>query len=174
MNAALASWRRRWARRPATVEAIPTALPLADEVDDGEQTDPHDVDEVPVVGHDDRSRRLARSEGAERAADEKEDEGDQAAEHVQAVEARRYVVDGAVAVTRQREVIVHEVLERLAADEDRAHEEREDVPEPEARHLTALSGEDAELARDRRQDQNDRERRGGLEVENHALGRPDR
>src|SRR3954466_6539879 len=102
-TAALASVRRRLERRPATVlpavgDGVTSGLSLADEVDDGEQADPDDVDEVPVVRHDDGGSRLARGERAERAADEQEDERDEPAHHVQAVEARRYVVDGPVAM----------------------------------------------------------------------------
>src|SRR3954453_2312217 len=43
-----------------------------DEIDDGEQADPDDVDEVPVVRHDDRGGGLSRSELAESGSDEEE------------------------------------------------------------------------------------------------------
>src|SRR3954468_24288187 len=59
----------------------------SDEVDDGEQPDPHDVDEVPVVRHDDRGRGLSGGELAELGADQQEDEGDEPTDDVQAVEA---------------------------------------------------------------------------------------
>src|SRR5678815_457286 len=59
----------------------------SDEVDDGEQRDPHDVDEVPVVRHDDRGGGLGGGELAELGADQQEDERDEAADDVQPVEA---------------------------------------------------------------------------------------
>src|SRR6186713_2749730 len=63
-----------------------------DHVDDEEQADPDDVDEVPVVRGDDRARglRVAEALGREAAADD-EEEGDEAAGDVQAVEAGRQV-----------------------------------------------------------------------------------
>src|SRR3954452_12981642 len=152
MTAAPAICRRRVRSRTANVEGLTNPLSSvewsSDEVDDGEQADPDDVDEVPVVGHDDRRCRLGGRERPERAPDEQEHEGDQPAEHVQAVKAGRYVVDGPVAVGGQREVVVHEVLERLAADEHGAHEERDDEPEPQPAGVAALGSEDAELAGD--------------------------
>src|SRR4051812_8061355 len=61
---------------------------LLDQVDRGEEADPDDVDEVPVVGHDDRGGRLLVGEPLGRVgASEDEQEGDEAARHVQAVEA---------------------------------------------------------------------------------------
>src|SRR3954452_13281327 len=59
----------------------------SDEVDDGEEPDPHDVDEVPVVRHDDRGGGLGGGELAELGADEQEDERDEPTDDVQAVEA---------------------------------------------------------------------------------------
>src|SRR4051794_11524367 len=68
---------------------------LADQVDRGEHPDPHDVDEVPVVGDHDRRGRLRRREAAHRGPDEHVDEGQQPADHVQRVEAGRDVEDRA-------------------------------------------------------------------------------
>src|SRR5438876_11284013 len=60
-----------------------------DEVDGGEQADPHNIDEVPVVGHDDRADLLFLGEGLRGVgAAEQEQERDQPARHVQPVEAR--------------------------------------------------------------------------------------
>ena len=72
------------------------------QVDRGEQADPHDVDEVPVVRHDDGAGRLLVGEppGHEGAAED-EQEGDQAAGHVQAVEAGGQVEHRAVRVGRR-------------------------------------------------------------------------
>src|SRR5271155_1839753 len=54
----------------------------SDEIDRGEQGDPHDVDEVPVVRDDDRRGGLRRSELAHRGAGQQEDERDQPADDV--------------------------------------------------------------------------------------------
>ena len=69
--------------------------------------DPDDVDEVPVVRHHDRGGGLVVAEplGGERAA-EQEQERDQAADHVQAVEAGGQVEDRAVRAGREREALV--------------------------------------------------------------------
>src|SRR5687768_1086530 len=61
---------------------------LADQVDRGEEPDPHDVDEVPVVGDHDRGGRLCGREPAHGGPDEQEDERDEPADDVEAVEAR--------------------------------------------------------------------------------------
>src|SRR5687768_7710467 len=82
---------------------------LADQVDRGEEPDPHDVDEVPVVGDHDRRGRLGRREPAHGGADEQVDEGDQPADHVQAVEPRRQVEDGAVGRRRDRGALVDQL-----------------------------------------------------------------
>jgi hypothetical protein len=62
---------------------------LLEDVDDQEKADPHDVDEVPVVRGDYRGGCLEVAEllCCEGAADD-EQEGNQAADDVQAVEAR--------------------------------------------------------------------------------------
>ena len=123
-----------------------------DDVDRREQADPDHVDEVPVVGRDDRAGRLLRREAADRRAHQHDDEGEQPADHVQAVEAGREVEDRAVAALAMVEALVHElaVLVGLADDEDRAHDQREDVPAAQAVDVTALGGEHAELAGHRR------------------------
>src|SRR4051794_29703927 len=102
-----AGWRRR-AARAFTVRSLSIERSWASrsswsrslqQVDRGEQGDPHHVDEVPVVGGHDRAGRLGvgvatRREGA--ADDEQERE--QATGDVQAVEAGREVEDGPVGV----------------------------------------------------------------------------
>src|SRR3954470_13987106 len=62
---------------------------LADQVDRGEEPDPHDVDEVPVVGDHDRGGRLRGREPAHGGPDQQEDECDEAPDDVQGVEAGR-------------------------------------------------------------------------------------
>ena len=98
--------RRRESASRATASAACcvglTWLGSLDQVDRREQADPDDVDEVPVVGHDDGAGRLLVGEalGGVRAA-EHEQEGDQAAGDVQAVEAGGQVEDRAVGVGRR-------------------------------------------------------------------------
>src|SRR6516162_1053973 len=59
----------------------------ADQVDGGEQADPDDIDEMPVVGDDDGADLLLLGEGLGGVrASQQEQEGDQATGHVQAVE----------------------------------------------------------------------------------------
>ena len=70
---------------------------LLDQVDRREQTDPDDVDEVPVVRHDDGADGLLVGElPGHVGAAEDEQEGDQPAGDVQAVEAGGEVEDRAV------------------------------------------------------------------------------
>src|ERR1700710_2578459 len=62
-------------------------VPSADQIDRCEQPDPDDVDEVPVVRHNDRRRRLSRGALAQRGPNQEEQECDQTADDVQSVEA---------------------------------------------------------------------------------------
>src|SRR5271170_2000491 len=72
----------------ATPELPSPCRPLrsSDEVDGGEQRDPDDVDEVPVVGDNDRRGGLRGGELAHRGAREQIDERDKTADDVQTVE----------------------------------------------------------------------------------------
>src|SRR6516162_9770721 len=68
-------------------DATGSAGASVDEVDGGEQADPHDIDEVPVVGHDDRADLLFLGEGLRGVgAAEQEEECDQPARHMQPME----------------------------------------------------------------------------------------
>src|SRR3954470_1995393 len=80
---------------------------LLDQVDRGEEADPHDIDEVPVIGHDDGRGRLFMGEplGRVRPA-ENQQEGDQTARHMQSVEARGQVEHRAVWIRGQREAVL--------------------------------------------------------------------
>src|SRR6478736_10361441 len=126
---------------------------LLDHVDRGEQADPDDVDEVPVVGHDDGGGGLFVGESRGRVCPaQDEQEGDEAACHMQTVEAGRQVEHRAVRVGGQGETRVLDqlgVLEDLASDEDRTHHERDDEPGAELLHIAPLRGENAELAGER-------------------------
>src|SRR5438477_10619254 len=66
---------------------------LMDEIDRGEQPDPYDVNEVPVVGHHDCGGGLSRREPAHGCAREIEDEREQTTDHVQSVETGSQIED---------------------------------------------------------------------------------
>src|SRR5947209_5713757 len=90
---------------------------LLDQVDRGEQADPDDIDEVPVVGHDDGGGGLLVGEplGRVRSA-QYQQERDQAARHVQPVEAGGQVEHRAVRVRTERDPVLPDevgVLEDL-------------------------------------------------------------
>src|SRR5699024_1370310 len=156
-----------------------------EQVDGAEQHDPHCVHEVPVVGDDQGERRITFVEpvGGERAQ-QHEQESDQAAEHVQAVEPGRDEEHRAVAGVRDRQPLVHQlgVLVHLPGDEEGPHQEAEDVPllhappghlpQRPAAHLAELfSGPDTHLAGDRAEHQHQGvDRREGHVVERMALG----
>ena len=137
---------------------------LLDDVDREEEADPDHVDEVPVVGHDDRGHGLLVGEAPrEVGAAQHEEEGDQPAGHVQAVEPGGQVEHRAVGRARDGHALVDQlgVLQGLTADEDGAHDVGEDEPlaqaplgevdqRPGAADLPALGGEDAPLAGERR------------------------
>src|SRR3954451_3571695 len=139
----------------------------SDEVDDGEQADPDHFHEVPVVGHDDRRGGLRGGELAQRGADEEEDEGHQAADDVQAVEARGQVEDRPVAGGRDGVAVVdlHPVLVRLAEHEEQAHEEGDDEPAAQLEDVAPLGGEHAPLAGEAGGHEDDRERRRVAEAQ---------
>src|SRR5690348_7023963 len=134
----------------------PIGSGLLDEVDGREQADPHHVDEVPVVGHDDGGDGLLVGEATcDERATEHEEEGDQTAGDVQTVEARGQVEHRPVRRRGDGQTFVDQlgVLERLTADEDSAHDVGEheplaQAPEPDVQHaaaatdLATLRGED--------------------------------
>src|SRR5882724_10533122 len=76
-------WLGRWT---AALLRYSHQRPSVDEVDRGEQADPHDIDEVPVVGDNDRADLLLVRKGPGRVrAAQHEQERDEPAGHVQAV-----------------------------------------------------------------------------------------
>src|SRR5215217_9165606 len=102
---------------------------------------------MPVVGNYDRRSCLSRREFAQFGAAEQEDEGDEATDHVQTVKARGQKEDRAESAGRNRDAFIDEIeiLIRLAADKDRAHDQGDQVPATQAVHITAFSGENTEL-----------------------------
>src|SRR3954469_2567780 len=144
---------------------------LADQVDRGEEPDPHDVDEVPVVGDHDRGGRLRGREPAHGGPDQQEDEGDEAPDDVQGVEAGREEEDRAIGRRRDRRAVLGDqdaVLVRLAQDEHQTHGERDGEPAPQAVDVAVLGREHAELTGHRGQHEDDREERGVRQIQ---LGR---
>src|SRR3954452_21613213 len=103
---------------------------LADQVDRGEEPDPHDVDEVPVVGDHDGRGRLGRREPAHGGADEQEHERHQAADDVQAVEPGGQVEHRAVGRPGDRRPLLDQgaVLVRLTEHEEQPHQEGDREP----------------------------------------------
>src|ERR1700729_962484 len=91
-----------------------------DQVDGREQANPHDIDEVPVIGDDDRADLLLLGKALGRVgAPEQEDERDQAAGDVQPVESGGQEEDRPVVGGLQRYPVPDqgEVFVALAADE---------------------------------------------------------
>src|SRR5450631_3570784 len=107
-----------------------------DEENHGEETDPDDVDEVPVVRHHDRAGDLFWSEPAARQSSQQEHERNEAASNVHRVKTRCEKENRAISGRRDRhaaiavEVVFHVVgvLKDLAADEYCTHAERQDEP----------------------------------------------
>ena len=94
---------------------------LANEINHGEQADPDNVNEVPVVRHDDRGGGLAMGKSARNVGSpEDKKEGDQSSGDVHTVEARRQVEHRPVRRRRQRESFFDEfgVLGDLSGNED--------------------------------------------------------
>src|SRR3954469_13128266 len=148
---------------------------LADQVDRGEEPDPHDVDEVPVVGDHDRRGRLCRREPPHGGPDQQVDEGNQASDDVQGVEAGREIEDRAVRGRRDgRLVLRHQdaVLVHLAEHERQAHGEGDREPAPQAVDVALLRREHAELTGHRGQHEDDREERGVRQVQVRRRRRP--
>src|SRR3954462_2376245 len=104
----------------------------SNEVDRGEQRNPNNVDEMPVVRDDDRGGGLRRGELTHRGAGEQEDEGDQTTDDVKAVEAGRQVEHRAVGAAREGGAVLDkgDVLVALTADEEGPHQEGDEVPPP--------------------------------------------
>ena len=124
---------------------------LLKDVNHEEKGDPDNVDKVPVVrSHDGSSGLIMGKSFCDIRGGEHQEEGDQPAGHMQAMETRSEVEGGSVGIARQSQALVHElgVFGDLAADEEGPHEERDDEPAAKALHIAALRCEDAQLARD--------------------------
>jgi len=89
---------------------VRNAQVLANQVNHREQADPDDIDEVPVVRHDDRRGGLAMGESTRYIrAREDEQEGDQTAGYVHSVEAGGQVEDRAESRRRERNPFFHKL-----------------------------------------------------------------
>src|SRR5580693_701229 len=92
------------------------------------ETNPHDVDEVPVVGDSLHSRELAWvATFVTPHTTQQEHHGDESDEHVEAVEARHDVEERAVRV-RVPTSRAEQPLVDLVAQERHAQDDREDDP----------------------------------------------
>src|SRR6266545_4062784 len=102
------------------------------------------------------------------------DDGEQATDHVQAVEAGGEVEDRAVAGGGDGGPFPdqHPVLVRLAEHEQQAQHEGVREPLAQPVHVAALGGEHPELAGERRGDQDDRHRQRVRDVQPGGLHRP--
>ena len=117
----------------------------------------HHVDEVPVQGHSLDGIVVARRELPGQAAIQDDREHDRATEHVRPVEPGEREVGRAERARRQRDALIAEgdVVSRLQEQEYDADEERDRDVADERRPVAAADGPYGELARERRQDQQD-------------------
>src|SRR5450756_421177 len=126
------------------IELTRYPLGLLDEVDGREQANPNDIDEVPVIGHDDGADLLFMSEALGGVGTcEQEDERDETAGHVQAVEP-------------------HEEGQHVPLAQPPLHEVENRCRTPD---LATLNGEHAHLAGDTGQHEHGRVRRAKRDVQ---------
>jgi len=130
---------------------------LFEHVDDEEQSNPHNINEVPIVRNDNGARRLFVTEILDtvRAANH-EEERDQATRHVKSVEAGGQIKRGSVGVAAEHDAFRNElrVFKNLPRNEDGAQSIGEEEPFDHAplrglparrTRLHALCGENTEL-----------------------------
>src|SRR5713226_8059009 len=103
------------------------------EVEDPEKEDPHHVDEVPVQGYRGDTDVVLGRELPARRAEQDEDDQDQAAEHMQAVEAGHREEGACERVRLQRQAARECVdeLVQLPSLESEAEDDRGDLQEEE-------------------------------------------
>src|SRR3989338_9182072 len=103
-----------------------------DQVDQGEDRDPHDVHEVPVEPGDLHLDRVGDAEPAAEVEDPEGEQPDHADRHVGAVEAGEDEEGGPEQVPLERQSLAGEVRELvpLEAEEDEAEERDAEEPEP--------------------------------------------
>lgn len=139
---------------------------LLDEVDGDEQTDPHYVDEVPVVGHDDGCGGLRRGELRVPDSDQHHDEGNNTGNNVQCVEARGDEEDRTVDGVLDGQTVVDQgpVLVALTDNEGGPQHDGQQVPLAETEQVTSFCREHAQLGRDRGGHEDDGDREGIRDV----------
>src|SRR5699024_363290 len=111
---------------------------LLDEVNSGKQADPDNVDEVPVVRHNDGCGCLSRGELCLLYADQHHHECQNASQHVSCVEAGSDEENGTVDTVLNGETFAHQgdVLEDLANQEDGTHHDGDQVPLTKSEYVT--------------------------------------
>lgn len=139
---------------------------LLDEVDRDEQAHPDDIDEVPVVGHNDGGGGLCRSELRPGHTDQHDDEGDDARDHVQCVESGGDEEDGTVHGVLDGQTLVHQLVVLVGLTEDKrgAQHDGDHVPLAETEQVTSFCREHAQLGRDRGGHEDDGDREGVRDV----------
>src|SRR5215470_9715900 len=115
---------------------------LRDQVDQGEDDDPDDVDEVPVEAADLDLERVPRVEPSPHRQPPHGQEPDDAARDVRAVEPGEHEEGGSEEIRLERQAQVHEVreLEDLEAHETRPEHGRHEQPDLAPLHVVALHG----------------------------------
>src|SRR5688572_1104111 len=98
--------------------------PLLQQVDEGEDRDPDDVDEVPVEAADLDVEVVAGPDAPGEGQEEQGPQPDHAHGHVGPVEPREHVERAAEQVGRQQEPLVGEVAELVDLEPDEHHAER--------------------------------------------------
>src|SRR5699024_10070787 len=147
---------------------------LLNEVNRDPQADPDNVDEVPVVRHDDGSGCLCRGELGLERPEQHNKERNHTGQHVCAVETGRDEEHRAVNGARDRGSSLDEVevLVSLTDKEHGSQQRRQCVPTTKSEDIPPLSRENAELRSHGRGDQADRNRRRERHVQLAWLGWP--
>src|SRR3990172_5250177 len=145
--------------------AVEVATPPPNQIQEREQEDPHDIDEVPVQAHDLDRLRPRRPRPTPPRLHIEEQEAEDAARHVGAVEPRLRVERGAERpelgpnqVRPRRESLLEEagVLVDLNRNEGRPQDERGGEERPHARRLVVDRPVDRLRHREAARDQDER------------------
>src|SRR5687768_3719208 len=146
----------KWSRIGASPWPRATATGSPDDVDRGEEADPHHVDEVPVDAGRFDGEVAVRAELSLQRTEQAQRDEDQATEHVRAVEAGEREERGGEDPIGRQEAEVR-VLVSLAGEEDRAEDDRDREPEPEHAVVVLADRPHRELHRDARGHEDDRD-----------------
>src|SRR4051794_27661440 len=151
----------------SVVSLMPASSVRRDQIDRGEDEDPHDVDEVPVEPGDLHGLRLlARQPSLHRAAPD-EQQPDDSHRDVRAMQPRQHEERRAEHVRAQMQALAVELgeLVHLAADERRPEQTRGEQPDAQASMVAALDGGEREHHRQRAHEQHERRDRRERDVQ---------